>query len=1231
MDPEEVVARDADASAMGPFGSEPGFAHRVAAIVSDLIAEIGGRLVQGRRPRVLEVTGEAAEAVCLVALVDTVPCDLVVAAPDQQRRAELAGQLRHKPAIRTCVIDPADPSASVAALGGRFDLVVLGSGLAADDPAKLLGQVRPLIAQDGALMVVEQHPARVHDLCFGLHPGWWSMGGHHSPLPRLRTPEAWQGLLARHGFSDTVVVPDTPHATGAHYLLFARSDGDVQPAAATAAVGHDPEGPWCLLVDATPYAAALARQLSDILGARGQRVLRIAQGNAATGLGETVASVVLDDGADWPRLLDDLRAAWGEPLAIVNLVGLDPGYATGDAARCLERQERRAAALLASLQGCGAARARPSYYVVTAHAGVGLLPAAMRQALGSARCVGDAPIWALARVAMNEFPDLRVRWVDLAETLSPQQGARLVADELLDPDGEDEVILLSSGRFAPRARVLGPEIRRGYRDLGSRQRIYLDVAVPGPLKNLVWHSDDLPAVADGEVEIAVRAAGLNFRDVMYAMGLLPDEALESGFSGQTLGMELSGVVTAVGGGVTEPSVGDAVIAFAPAAFASRVITRATAVVPKPEGWSFAAAATIPTAFFTAYYAIRDLAQLAEGERILIHGAAGGVGIAAIQIAKHLGAEIFATAGTSEKRDFVGMLGADHVLDSRSLAFADRILEITAGAGVDVVLNSLAGEGINRSLRVLRPFGRFLELGKRDFFENTRIGLRPFRNNIAYFGIDADQLMVERPALARRVFLDLMSLFGRKLLKPLPYRAFDASEVVDAFRYMQHSRQIGKVVVTFPQGFAPVSALTRECPALRLRKDATYLVTGGLSGFGLHTAQWLAAKGARSLVLLSRRGEGGEGVPQATLAALRGAGVQVWAPACDVTDRVALADVLATLGAALPPLRGIVHAAMVIDDALLCNLTGPQLHRVLAAKVLGAMHLDALTEGVPLDFFVLYSSATTLFGNPGQGNYVAANMTLEGLAVDRRARGEPATCVGWGPIEDVGYLARNPEVKQALVSRMGGKALRADEALAILEEMLVCGTSNLAVLDLAWGAIERFLPAAAAPKFSELAALGQDATPGVDGGDDLRRQLDGLGVDELHGAVIDILKQELGEILRLAPDELDIGRSVYDMGMDSLMGAELITALDARLGIALPLMALSEGPTIARLSERIVHLLRPSSSIQGEMWEPMEPMRQLQEVAKQHGEELDPGLVEALSESLSSGTAKAGLPVTRGNG
>ncbi|WP_295390665.1 type I polyketide synthase [uncultured Thiodictyon sp.] len=1230
MGPEQVTPADADRAALGPLGAEPGIAQRVAASVSDLIRDLAVRLPPGRRPRVIELIGAAPQAVCLAALLDAPPCELVVAAPDRERCQDLAIRLRQRPRVRTCVVDPGDPAATLMTLGGWFDLVLLGSGLAGEAPIALLAQVRSLIAEGGVLVVCEQYPSRAHDLCCGLHPGWWS--NRQPPRSRLRAPESWQSLLGRYGFTDSAIVPDVPTADAGHYLLLARQCGAVQDLEAVlgalAATGA-PTGPWCIVIDATPYAAALGQALVALLAGRGRSALCVVAAERYVGLGAPGAPVALPlaQRDAWQQVLEDLRGSYGEPTAIVHLAGLEPDQIPVDAADCLNRQEWRANVVLAALQGGLAAGQRPGCYVVTAGAGVGLLaPALVR---GGARSVQDAPLWALARVAMNEFAEQSVRWVDLAESESPSQAAARLADELLEPDGEDEVILCGGARFVPRLQVLGSEPVVAEAAAGPQRCYYLDFTAPGPLKNLIWLERDAALPGVGEVAIAVRAVGLNFRDVMYTMGLLPDEALESGFSGQTLGMELAGVVTAIGGGVTEICVGEEVIAFAPAAFSNQVTTRASAVVSKPKAWSFAAAATVPTTFFTAYYALVELARLGEGERILIHGAAGGVGLAAIQIAKMLGAEVFATAGSAEKRDCVRMLGADHVLDSRSLAFADDILAITGGQGVDCVLNSLTGEAINRNLRVLRPFGRFLELGKRDFYENTHVGLRPFRNNIAYFGIDADQLLIARPDLARRVFLELMSLFGRALLKPLPYRAFAADEVVDAFRYMQHSRQIGKVVVTLPPDFAPpVSRVAIRAPWC-LRADATYLVTGGLSGFGLRTAQWLAGKGASSLVLLSRRGEDGDGAPQAELAELRAAGVRVYAPPCDVTDAAALAGVLDAIAADLPPLRGVVHAAMVIDDGLLRTTTPAQWHRVLAPKVLGALHLDAATRGLPLDFFVLYSSATTLFGSPGQGSYVAANMVLEALAVDRRARGETATCIGWGPIEDVGFLARNAEIKEALVARMGGQPLRSEECLGFLEQAIGGGQSNLGILDLVWGTIGRQLASAGAPKFSELAAYAQDAGAGADGSDDLRRWLDGLEIEALRAAVVDILRRELAEILRLVPEKIEVTRSLYDMGMDSLMGVELITALDARLGIALPVMAVSEGPTIARLSERIVHQLRPSAVAEGAVATTDARARQVGQIAEQHGDVLDPTWLATFSQSMDEPSALNAGSFTRG--
>jgi NADPH:quinone reductase-like Zn-dependent oxidoreductase/acyl carrier protein len=943
----------------------------------------------------------------------------------------------------------------------------------------------------------------------------------------------------------------------------------------------------------------LAELLATRLRAARQRVFSASAGPGYRHCGADAYELRLDAASDLRHLFDHFHEMHGQPAGIVLLHGLlaPAGQDVGE--RCVVAAELAKA--------CAAANIAPDMLLITCGATADLLPAERN---GN---IDDATLWGFGRTLMNEYPEQRIRLLELADPHDPEHLAETIAIELLAPDAEDEVIYGLQGRYVPRLRTVALAGLVDTTAEARQERLInrLDFTTPGPLKNLLWRPQPLAAPAAGQVEIAVRASGLNFRDVMYAMGLLSDEAVEQGFAGPTLGMELAGVVSAVGPGVSELAVGDEVIAFAPACFAERVITSAAAVARKPAGWSFNAAATVPTTFFTAYYALQHLARLQPGERLLVHGAAGGVGLAAIQLGKVLGAEIFATAGSDAKRDIVRLVGADHVLDSRSLAFADDVLALTGGEGVDVVLNSLAGEAINRNLRVLRPFGRFLELGKRDFYENTRIGLRPFRNNITYFGIDADQLMAERPALTRQLFGELMQLFEQGELSPLPYRAFPAAQAVEAFRYMQQSRQVGKVVLNFDNGVGPAQRIAPQPLGLRLDPQATYLVTGGMRGFGLATAVWLARKGARHLVLLSRRGDTDpEGAT--AIAVLRAKGVQVRTVACDVSDRAALDAALQMLRAELPPLRGIVHAAMVIDDGLVRSLDAERIRKVLAPKVLGARHLDVLTREDPLDFLVFYSSATTLFGNPGQASYVAANRYLEVLAAQRRAAGLPALAVSWGAIDDVGYLARHTEIKTALQSRMGGAALNSGEALDVLEQLLMRNLSGLGVIDLDWAALRRFLPGALSPKFQELGRQAEEAGADSEGQEQLQRWLEELDDEELAAALAGLLKQEIGEILHIAPERIADDRSLYDLGMDSLMGIELVSAVEVRFGVSLPIMALSEGPTVAKLVERILRQVRTPQADQPAVDETLDAARRL---AAQHASEMDADVVTGVARAV----------------
>ncbi len=659
--------------------------------------------------------------------------------------------------------------------------------------------------------------------------------------------------------------------------------------------------------------------------------------------------------------------------------------------------------------------------------------------------------------------------------------------------------------------------------------------------------------------------------MMWAMGLLPEEALMDGFAGATFGLECAGIVRAVGPGVEGLAVGDRVAGFAPAALSSHVTTAAHAVMPIPKETSFAAAATIPVTFVTAVYSLGTLGKLAAGEHVLIHAAAGGVGLAAIQYAKYRGAVVIATAGSEVKRAFLRLAGADHVLDSRDLGFADAVRAITDGAGVDVVLNSLSGEAMEQSLAVLKPFGRFLELGKRDFYLNRRIHLRPLRQNVSYFAIDVDQLPIQRPDLARSLLSEVSAALEEGAIRPLAHRSFGFGVFEDAFRLMQASGHIGKLVLV-PDGNLGVRL--GQPAEMSLRRDGTYLVTGGIAGFGFEAARWLAENGAGSIALVGRRGVETPGAAERA-AELHALGAEARVYAGDVGEAASLAAVLDRIRADQPPLRGVVHAASAITDALASELNPTDIASTMRVKLGGALLLDRLTREDPIELFLLFSSATTLLGAPGQGAYVAANLALEALARRRQAEGRPALAIGWGPIQDAGYLADRPEARDALARRLGAKPMPAIQALSAIPVIAASGVAIAGFAETNWNDARRFLPILVAPLFAEVRSDN-----GASAGDDsLLEHLSGLSAEEALPLLKTAVAEEAANILRLPPATIDPLRPLSEMGMDSLMAVELRLALENRLRVDLPLMSLAEGTSIASIAGRLAGAMssRPQAS------------------------------------------------------
>lgn len=761
-----------------------------------------------------------------------------------------------------------------------------------------------------------------------------------------------------------------------------------------------------------------------------------------------------------------------------------------------------------------------------------------------------AAVAGLVRVVRNEMPTLHCRMIDPGS--SPDLDA--LTTELSSP-GEEEIALREGRRWVPRLVRFTPPAQR---TRGDHTPFRLEITKPGAFDNVDFVPLARRPPGSGEVEIAVEAAGLNFRDVMKVLGIYPIEQAGD----HLLGDECSGRITAVGPDVTGFQVGDAVVAVSPGCFARFLTVPAVFVVRKPENLSPSGAATIPVTFLTVHYALHHLARLAKGERVLIHAAAGGVGLAALQLARQAGAEIFATAGNDEKRALVRAHGAAHVMDSRSLDFADEILEITGGRGVDIVLNSLSGEAIAQSLSVLAPYGRFLEIGKRDIYQNSRLGLRPFSRSLSFFAIDLSQLLRDRPAFIAEMLAGLMDQFASGDLTPLPQTIHPLTSAPDAFREMAQGKHTGKIVLSVEPAAVPVrpNADTR----LTLRPDATYLVTGGTRGFGRAMAEWMLERGARNLVLLGSQPDAArEAESQLTHTAAQG--ITIRAAAVDVSDPSALEAFLASLAGEMPPLRGVVHAANKMDDGVVSELTPDRLRTVLGPKAGGAWNLHLLTKNLPLDFFVMTSSVSSLVGNPGQGNYAAANAFLDALAQHRQSLGLPALAINWGHLGEVGYAARHAEVNTHL-TRYGVEAIPVRDALAMLERLMLSDTPTAAAMRMDWdrwaAANPRFKKS---PRFEDLTALVSAPRTSEPARLALAGQVRNLAAPARRAALESFVRETAARVLGLAPAELDPARPLNEFGLDSLMGIELVNRLEEGFGQPFPTQKIVGGPSITSLA------------------------------------------------------------------
>ncbi|MBO0880673.1 MAG: SDR family NAD(P)-dependent oxidoreductase, partial [Mycobacterium sp.] len=831
------------------------------------------------------------------------------------------------------------------------------------------------------------------------------------------------------------------------------------------------------------------------------------------------------DPEHWEQMLAQAREL-GTPISGIVWRSTSPGAkeSSADVAARLETEIADLLSAVHAVQADHAVRLSGGLWIITERA--------VATESGEPVDPVQAALWGFGRNIITEEPTLRCRLVDCDGS---DEAVHSLAN-LLGTPAEEPELALRQGKFLV-SRLL-PWARSGHLAVPRSTDYVLAPSERGAIDNLRLAETEVPPPNEGQVQIRVEAAGLNFRDVLNVLGLYPGDP-------GLIGGDFSGIVTQLGSGVTGLEIGQRVFGFMQGAFASRVNVPAQLLAPVPDELSAVAAASIPAAALTTRLAF-DWAQLRPGDRVLVHAASGGVGLAAIQFAQQRGAIVFATASTY-KRAMLRKMGVEYVYDSRSTDFADQILADTDGAGVDVVLNSLTNEGfVAATVRATAHNGRFAEIAKRDIW--TPEQMAEARPDINYEIVALDGTIMRDPDRIQGLLVEVSGGLASGEWTPLPAEIYPLTEAKTAFRRMQQARHVGKIVLQMPSPLQP-------------RSDRSYLITGGLGAIGLHTASYLAQLGAGEIVLTSRRTPDPD-AEQVIADIAERYRCRIHTFPADVGDESQVMALLARIRAELAPLAGVAHFAGVLDDALLPQQSLERFRTTLAAKAFGACHLDRLTKGDNLDFFIVSSSVSSMLGSPGQANYATANALLDGLVAERKAQGLPATGVNYGPWAN-GGMATSRAARTNLAAQ-GLVPLEPTAALNALAEVVANGTGQATVLKANWQRAAKMLGSSRPPILDHVLP---SAVPQATGDSELLRQLHEVPEAQRASFLTEFLQREVQQFLRLAQPPAATSRFL-DLGTDSLMAVELRNRLYGQFGGAFDINATAvfDYPTIGSLAE-----------------------------------------------------------------
>ncbi|KAE8333350.1 fatty acid synthase S-acetyltransferase [Aspergillus sergii] len=976
-----------------------------------------------------------------------------------------------------------------------FDLVIASNVLhATPEIGKALRHIRKLLAPGGRLLLQELCPkVRFINFVMGVLPGWWIGGQDSREEEPFISPERWNMELQKSGF------------TGVDKLVYDNEPPYATNATMVATVRDDDSQPSAVTLLCSSIDNEHVRAVERHFTTRGHTVHLCSLQSVSSPKGDVVS-------------LLDIEGPFFDNISDSDLIAFQK--------------------FVSCCKSTGILWVTRSIQLKCTDPRFGLV-------LGLARTIRSELAIEMGTVEFESFD--QASWTAL-EVIYRKFQAR----DKTDGTNTDFEFVYHEGRIlTSRYKRRTPEEILALRS-GSEtsDAVGLRIEAFGRLDSLAWVSLDRPGDLQGDqVEINVHSTGLNFKDLLCAQGIL--DARKNG-----LGLEGSGVVNRVGPH-SSLTPGQRVMFMSSGSFATSIVTSSLLCAPIPDNLEFDDAATMPCVYTTAIHSLMTIGQLKRGQTVLIHSACGGVGLAAIMISRMIGAEVYTTVGSETKTQYLQDkfgIPRNHIFNSREPSFYEDVMRETDGRGVDLVLNSLSGELLHASWKCVARFGKMVEIGKRDIVGHASLSLAPMVQNRSLISVDLAEILEYQPQECQRRCVDLVR---QGTIQPIrPIRAFDATEIEQAFRYMQAGQHTGKIVVNMATRPCP----TRKMPvAISFSSTHAYMLVGGLGGIGRAVSQWMVEQGARKLVYLSRSASSTTTAREALFRELRVQGCEVTVIQGDVSD---LCDVKRAVQQCNAPIAGIFQMSMALEDRAFLSMSHVEWTNVLLPKVQGSWNLHQATQGQPLDFFVSFSSISGILGQPGQANYAAANTFLDCFTRYRRSLGLPASVIDLGIVSDIGYVSESGRMTQRGLAVWAGQTIQEREVIESVK--LACSGQHDVIIGLGpsfatpLARLPGFFQRDKRMRFFHNAQEAPRAQGDVDNGfrtflAEASREPSILGHNETYALLRDELGRKIVSFLFRADEEIDTAKSLVDMGIDSLVVIEIRNWWCQTLGLEISVM------------------------------------------------------------------------------